>query len=101
MPAACATSSTVVLATPNLAKHSSAASMIFSWGDMDHTLAVRQLLSSVSSLRKYVLMNLRAMIDDSYWSMLAAAHLPGEQYTEPVGDPGLFGPDSAIWYVHG
>ena len=58
-------------------------------------------MSSVSPLRKYVLMNLRAMIDDSYWSMLAAAHLPGEQYTEPVGDPGLFGPGSAIWYVHG
>ncbi|WP_051107782.1 oxygenase MpaB family protein [Actinomadura atramentaria] len=41
------------------------------------------------------------MIDDAYWAMLAAAHLPGEQYTEPVGDPGYFGPDSAIWYVHG
>jgi uncharacterized protein (DUF2236 family) len=26
--------------------------------------------------------------------------LPGIQYTEPAGDPGLFGPDSAIWYVH-
>ncbi|MEO3786459.1 oxygenase MpaB family protein [Actinocorallia sp. B10E7] len=45
-------------------------------------------------------MNLRKTIDDSYWSMLAAAHLPGEQYTEPVGDPGLFGPGSALWYVH-
>lgn len=42
----------------------------------------------------------RAMIDTSFWSMLASAHLPGEQYTEPAGDPGLFGPDSAIWYVH-
>ncbi|ROO89847.1 uncharacterized protein (DUF2236 family) [Actinocorallia herbida] len=46
-------------------------------------------------------MNLRKQIDDSYWGMLAAAHLPGEQYTEPVGDPGLFGPGSAVWYVHG
>ena len=46
-------------------------------------------------------MNLRSKIDESYWSLLAAAHLPGEQYTEPVGDPGYFGPDSAIWYVHG
>ncbi|GAA0964939.1 oxygenase MpaB family protein [Actinocorallia libanotica] len=45
-------------------------------------------------------MNLRAMIDESYWSLLAATHLPGEQYTEPVGDPGLFGPGSALWYVH-
>ncbi|MBA9001973.1 oxygenase MpaB family protein [Thermomonospora cellulosilytica] len=46
-------------------------------------------------------MNLRGAIDDAYWAMLASAHLPGEQYTEPVGDPGYFGPDSAIWYVHG
>ncbi|MEO7613833.1 MAG: oxygenase MpaB family protein [Streptosporangiaceae bacterium] len=46
-------------------------------------------------------MNPRKAIDDAYWAMLAAAHLPGEQYTEPIGDPGLFGPDSAIWYVHG
>lgn len=44
---------------------------------------------------------LRDSIDTSYWSLLAAAHLPGEQYTEPIGDPGWFGPDSAIWYVHG
>ncbi|GAB3276423.1 oxygenase MpaB family protein [Actinocorallia lasiicapitis] len=46
-------------------------------------------------------MNPRSAIDDAYWAMLAAAHLPGEQYTEPIGDPGLFGPGSAIWYVHG
>ena len=26
--------------------------------------------------------------------------LPGEQYSEPAGDPGLFGPDSAVWRVH-
>lgn len=44
---------------------------------------------------------LRMAIDDAYQAMLAGAHLPGEQYTEPVGDPGLFGPDSAIWKVHG
>jgi uncharacterized protein (DUF2236 family) len=44
---------------------------------------------------------LRTAIDDAYQAMLAGAHLPGEQYTEPVGDPGLFGPDSAIWKVHG
>ncbi|MFF5258066.1 oxygenase MpaB family protein [Actinomadura viridis] len=46
-------------------------------------------------------MSLRRAIDDAYWAMLAAAHLPGEQYTEPIGDPGYFGPGSAIWYVHG
>jgi uncharacterized protein (DUF2236 family) len=44
---------------------------------------------------------LRTAIDDAYQAMLASAHLPGEQYTEPVGDPGLFGPGSAIWKVHG
>src|SRR4051794_40307135 len=43
----------------------------------------------------------RTAINRSYWSTLAAARLPGEQYTDPPGDPGLFGPDSAIWYVHG
>lgn len=45
--------------------------------------------------------NLRTAIDDAYQAMMASAHLPGEQYTEPVGDPGLFGPGSAIWTVHG
>lgn len=31
---------------------------------------------------------------------LSADGLPGVQFSEPVGDPGLFGPDSAIWHVH-
>lgn len=31
---------------------------------------------------------------------LNADSLPGEQYTGPPGDPGLFGPDSVMWYVH-
>jgi uncharacterized protein (DUF2236 family) len=48
-----------------------------------------------------VALNPRTAIDESYWAMMASAHLPGEQYTEPVGDPGLFGPDSAIWRMHG
>jgi uncharacterized protein (DUF2236 family) len=48
-----------------------------------------------------VVIDLRGEIDRAYWKTLASVHLPGEQYTEPVGDPGLFGPDSAIWYVHG
>ncbi|MEV5747222.1 oxygenase MpaB family protein [Actinoallomurus sp. NPDC052308] len=43
----------------------------------------------------------RTSIDEAFWAMMAAAHLPGEQYTGPPGDPGLFGPDSAIWHVHG
>jgi uncharacterized protein (DUF2236 family) len=48
-----------------------------------------------------VALSLRAAIDESYWAMMASAHLPGEQYAEPIGDPGLFGPGSAIWKVHG
>lgn len=48
-----------------------------------------------------MIVNPRTAIDTSYWAMMASVHLPGEQYTEPVGDPGLFGPGSAIWKVHG
>src|SRR5919108_3494743 len=33
--------------------------------------------------------------------VLGAAVMPGVQYTDPPGDAGWFGPDSAIWYVHG
>jgi len=33
-------------------------------------------------------------------SMLWASRFPGEQYTHPVGDNGLFGPDSPAWRVH-
>lgn len=47
-----------------------------------------------------MLSTLRETIDTAFWSAFASAHLPGEQYTDPPGDPGLFGPDSAIWYVH-
>jgi uncharacterized protein (DUF2236 family) len=36
----------------------------------------------------------------SWIRSVGADSLPGVQFTEPVGDPGLFGPDSAIWYVH-
>ncbi len=32
---------------------------------------------------------------------LTADRLPFEQYTDPPGDPGLFGPGSATWRVHG
>jgi uncharacterized protein (DUF2236 family) len=32
---------------------------------------------------------------------LSADRLPFEQYTDPPGDPGLFGPGSATWRVHG
>jgi uncharacterized protein (DUF2236 family) len=32
---------------------------------------------------------------------LAVDRLPFKQYTDPPGDPGLFGPGSATWRVHG
>ena len=31
---------------------------------------------------------------------LASDRMPGEQYTTPPGDPGLFGPGSVTWRVH-
>jgi uncharacterized protein (DUF2236 family) len=31
---------------------------------------------------------------------LNAAELPGVEYAAPAGDPGIFGPRSAVWYVH-
>src|SRR3954452_2131448 len=33
-------------------------------------------------------------------SLFAADRFPEEQYDEPKGDPGLFGPDSVTWTVH-
>lgn len=33
-------------------------------------------------------------------SLFSGSVLPMEQYTEPPGDPGLFGPDSVAWRVH-
>ena len=33
-------------------------------------------------------------------SLFAADRFPQEQYTDPPGDPGLFGPDSVTWRVH-
>jgi uncharacterized protein (DUF2236 family) len=43
---------------------------------------------------------LKRGIADSWRNSLSADAMPGEQYTEPVGDPGLYGPDSMMWYVH-
>jgi uncharacterized protein (DUF2236 family) len=37
---------------------------------------------------------------ESWIRSVGADSLPGVQFSEPIGDPGLFGPDSAIWYVH-
>src|SRR4051794_15315376 len=33
-------------------------------------------------------------------SLFAADRFPEEQYDEPAGDPGLFGPDSVTWTIH-
>ena len=46
---------------------------------LDHLAPVRDLVTS----------NLR--------SAFSADTLPGIQYTDPPGDPGLFGPDSVTW----
>jgi uncharacterized protein (DUF2236 family) len=39
-------------------------------------------------------------IRSAWLRALTADGLPGVQFDEPVGDPGLFGPGSAIWHVH-
>jgi uncharacterized protein (DUF2236 family) len=39
-------------------------------------------------------------IRDAWLKTVSADGLPGVQFTEPAGDPGLFGPGSAIWHVH-
>lgn len=43
---------------------------------------------------------LRKIVVNSGRSMLWAERFPGEQYTDPPGDKGLFGPDSPVWQVH-
>lgn len=44
---------------------------------------------------------LRDLVTSNLRSAFAADTLPGIQYTDPPGDPGLFGPDSVTWKVHG
>lgn len=39
-------------------------------------------------------------IKESWVRAVGADSLPGVQFTEPAGDPGLYGPGSSIWYVH-
>jgi uncharacterized protein (DUF2236 family) len=53
-------------------------------------------------------MDLAAFVDGSrnairrnWVKTLSADGLPGVQFDEPVGDHGLYGPGSAIWYAHG
>jgi uncharacterized protein (DUF2236 family) len=42
----------------------------------------------------------RDLVKASWLRTVSADSLPGVQFSEPAGDPGLFGPGSAIWYVH-
>jgi uncharacterized protein (DUF2236 family) len=42
----------------------------------------------------------RSAIRDAWIRTVSADGLPGVQFSGPGGDPGLFGPGSAIWYVH-
>ena len=44
--------------------------------------------------------SLRAAVAKSYWDATWKEPLPGVQFTDPPGDPGLYGPGSAIWYAH-
>jgi len=42
----------------------------------------------------------KAAIKETWIKSVGADSLPGVQFTEPAGDPGLYGPGSSIWYVH-
>jgi uncharacterized protein (DUF2236 family) len=42
----------------------------------------------------------RGALDTFASKAVRAGSLPGVQFTDPPGDPGWFGPDSSIWYVH-
>lgn len=44
---------------------------------------------------------LRQAVQRPVRAAFGADRFPEEQYTDPVGDPGLFGPDSVTWRVHG
>ncbi len=42
----------------------------------------------------------RQQIADGVRSLFASSRFPQEQYTDPPGDPGLFGPSSVTWAIH-
>lgn len=44
---------------------------------------------------------LRKVVASNLEQAFTADRFPQEQYTDPPGDPGLFGPDSVTWKVHG
>jgi uncharacterized protein (DUF2236 family) len=43
---------------------------------------------------------IKNMVDEAWDQKVRANYLPGIQFSEPVGDPGWFGPGSPAWYVH-
>src|SRR5947209_1256623 len=43
---------------------------------------------------------LRAAYEQAFDRKLRRHFFPNVQFAEPAGDPGWFGPDSAVWYVH-
>ena len=51
------------------------------------------ILTELASLPKHA-------IRAAWLKTVGADGLPGVQFDEPAGDPGLFGPGSAIWHVH-
>jgi uncharacterized protein (DUF2236 family) len=60
---------------------------------------------SFTSLGQLPLLNvvsaqLRSNLARSMGGSVARPGLPGEQYTDPPGDPGWFGPGSVTWRVH-
>lgn len=42
----------------------------------------------------------RRSVGEALRSLFGSARFPEEQYTDPPGDPGLFGPSSVTWAVH-
>jgi uncharacterized protein (DUF2236 family) len=55
---------------------------------------------AIDSVLAPVLDPVRRQIARVYLGAFKADRMPGERYDGPPGDRGLFGPDSAIWYVH-
>ncbi len=58
------------------------------------------LTGAFGSILSPVLDPIRRQIARVYLGAFRADRMPGERYDEPLGDRGLFGPQSAIWYVH-
>ena len=48
----------------------------------------------------YAPSGIRGLLMSPIRTALDSSRFPQEQYTDPPGDPGLFGPDSVAWKVH-